>query len=232
VLPLRDTLRHERAPLVTWLVIAANAIAFAYELALDDAGLRDLVELCGIVPARYFDPEWARWRGFPAHDAWPFLASQFLHGGWLHLVSNMWSLAIFGDNVEDRLGSLRFLALYVASGVAAGLVHLATNYDSRVPTIGASGAIAGVMGAYFVLFPRARVITLVPIGCWPLVVELPAVIYLGFWFLLQFFSGTAALASAGESSGIAWWAHIGGFLAGILLLRALSRRRRPRRTAA
>jgi membrane associated rhomboid family serine protease len=149
----------------------------------------------------------------------------FLHGGWLHLISNMWALAIFGDNVEDRLGHLRYLVFYVLCGLAAGVVHFATNPFSRVPTIGASGAIAGVMGAYLVLFPRARVTTVVPLLCFPLFFELPALIYLGLWFVLQFASGFSELGASRSTSGIAWWAHVGGFLAGIALLRVFGVRR-------
>ena len=151
----------------------------------------------------------------PAWFWLPFLVtSMFLHGGWLHVFSNMWTLWIFGDNVEDRLGHGRYLGFYLLSGLAAAAIHTLTNTDSTLPTIGASGAIAGVMGAYFVLFPGARVVTLIPIFFWPLFVELPAILYLGFWFLTQFYSGTLSLAAGRDAGGIAWWAHVGGFLVG------------------
>jgi membrane associated rhomboid family serine protease len=145
----------------------------------------------------------------------------FLHGGWLHVIGNMWMLWIFGDNVEDRMGPLRFIAFYLICGVIAAVVHVATNSGSQFPTVGASGALAGVLGAYFLMFPASRVIVLLPVLFIPLFFELPAVIYLGLWFMIQFLSGTASVAAGSEAAagGIAWWAHIGGFLAGILLYR-------------
>jgi len=224
--PISDSQPTQRAPVVTWMLVVGTAAAFVYQLVLDDARFNELVYLCGIVPARWLDPKWARSMGFPPHDYWPFLTSMFLHGSWLHLIFNMWALAIFGDNVEDRLGHVRFLLLYLLSGLVAGLLHFITNPQSQVPTIGASGAIAGVMGAYFVLYPRARVLTLIPIGCIPIPLQLPAVVYLGLWFVLQFFSATATLVGSTRTSGIAWWAHVGGFLAGIALLRLLVPKRR------
>jgi membrane associated rhomboid family serine protease len=224
--PIRDSQPIQRVPVVTWMLIVGTLAAFVYQLLLDDARFNELVYLCGIVPARWLDPKWARSMGFPPHDFWPFLTSMFLHGSWLHLIGNMWALAIFGDNVEDRLGHVRFLLLYVLGGLAAGLLHFITNPMSQVPTIGASGAIAGVMGAYFVLFPRARVLTLVPVGCIPIPLQLPAIVYLGLWFVLQFFSATATLVGSTRTGGIAWWAHVGGFLAGIALLRVLAPKRR------
>jgi len=154
----------------------------------------------------------------------------FLHGGWLHLLGNMWSLWIFGDNVEDRLGHLRYLLFYLLCGVAAACLHVLLNFGSRLPAVGASGAIAGVMGAYFVLYPRARILTLIPLLLIFPVIEIPAYVFLGAWFFIQFanaffefFSGAKALA------GIAWWAHVGGFVAGIVLLRLLGGRLKGRR---
>src|SRR5207237_8668834 len=138
-----------------------------------------------IVPARYTHPAWAQWVGVPIDDYWPFLTCMFLHGSWSHVIGNMWTLWIFGDNVEDRMGPVRFLAFYLLTGVAAGLTHWFTNLDSTVPTVGASGAIAGVLGAYFILFPHSRIIVLFPVFFWPFFFELPAVMYLLFWFLSQ-----------------------------------------------
>jgi membrane associated rhomboid family serine protease len=153
------------------------------------------------------------------------LSSMFLHGGWMHIIGNMWSLWIFGDNVEDRMGRGGFLLFYLLSGLAAGAVHVVTNPASRVPTVGASGAIAGVMGAYLLLFPHASVVTMVPIFFFLQVVEIPAVFFLGFWFLSQLFSGTLSLAAAGpQAAGVAWWAHIGGFVVGFLWAVPLRRR--------
>jgi membrane associated rhomboid family serine protease len=153
----------------------------------------------------------------------------FLHGGWLHLFGNMWTLWIFGDNVEDRLGHGRFLGLYVISGFAAGLVHIITNPHSGVPTIGASGAVAGIMGAYFRFFPHARVETVIPPFFFGPVFVLPALIFLGWWFLLQFFNGALSLlARSGDFAGVAWWAHVGGFAVGMILV-LFARRKPPRR---
>jgi membrane associated rhomboid family serine protease len=216
VFPLIDDVPRRHPPVVTWLLISANAAVFALELSLPPEKRESLFYMMGIVPRRYAHPEWAEWVGLPVHDYWPFLTSMFLHGGWLHVLSNMWVLWIFGDNVEDRMGPLRFLIFYLLCGVAAGLVHFFTDRQSEVPAVGASGAIAGVMGAYFVMFPFARVIVVLPILFYPLFFELPAVVFLAIWFLTQLFSGTLALAAPDEFRGIAWWAHIGGFVTGIL----------------
>ena len=207
MLPFRDSEPRSGTPVVTWLVIAFTALVYLYECTLEPAALEVLIERSGLVPKRALV------------DPWAFVTSLFLHGSLLHLVSNLWALWIFGDNVEDHLGSLRFLAFYVLAGVAAGAVHSATTLHSATPTIGASGAIAGVMGAYFVLYPRAEVVALVPVLCFPLFLRLPAVVYLGLWFVLQVLGGAGAQGS--PSGGIAWWAHVGGFLSGIVLLGAL-----------
>jgi membrane associated rhomboid family serine protease len=148
----------------------------------------------------------------------------FLHGGWLHIAFNMWTLFIFGDNIEDRMGPLRFTAFYLLCGVLASAAHIALAPGSVTPTIGASGAIAGVLGAYLLLYPRGLVIVLVPILIFPFFFAVPAFLYLGLWVLLQFFSGVASLADSG-AGGVAWWAHLGGFVAGIVLHRAFLSRR-------
>ena len=181
-------------PVVTWGLIAFNCLVFVYELALPEGTLPRFFHLYGMVPARFSSPGWSAEAGYPQSLALPFVTSMFLHGGLFHLLSNMWTLWIFGDNVEDRMGRLRYLIFYLACGLAAGLVHWLTNLDSTVPTIGASGAIAGVLGAYLVLFPRSRVVTLVPLFFWPLFFEIPALFYLGFWFVSQLLSGASALA--------------------------------------
>ncbi len=213
--PLRDTIPSRRAPLVLWLLVALNALAFAYELRLSESGVERLFERYGIVPSELglsLEALLAR----PA----PYLAlvtSMFLHGGWLHVLGNLWTLSIFGDNVEDRMGRLRFLAFYLLCGVLAGGVHVWFNPESSVPTIGASGAISGVMGAYFVLYPRAKVITLIPVLFYPLFVELPAFVFLGLWFASQLLSGTLSMVEPEAAGGIAFLAHVGGFVAGVLL---------------
>jgi membrane associated rhomboid family serine protease len=218
---------------MTWLLILANSLVFLVELSMPEYSLKHFFYLFGIVPARYTHPEWATLLGLPVDNYWPFLTSMFLHGGWTHILGNMWTLWIFGDNVEDRIGPIRFLFFYLLCGLAAGVVHCLANPQSTVPSVGASGAIAGVLGAYFVLFPYARVIVLVPILFFPLFFELPALTYLGFWALIQVFSGTLSLAGPSDVGGVAWWAHVGGFAAGILLQFFFVRRgnayRRPSR---
>jgi membrane associated rhomboid family serine protease len=173
----------------------------------------------GLVPARYSIPGIAAHFSF-TEQTFSFLSFMFLHGGFWHLLGNMWSLYIFGDNVEDQLGSVRYLIFYLLCGFASGLTHLFSNYHSQVPTIGASGAIAGVMGAYFILYPGSRILTFIPILFIPYFVEIPAFVFLGVWFLFQFLSATGAPAQGG---GIAWWAHIGGFVFGIAFLKLFLR---------
>jgi rhomboid family protein len=231
LIPVRDTIPHRHTPVVTWALIAVNVIVFLYELSLDPQDLERLFYLFGIVPARYTHPEWAQQIGLPMDDYWPFLTCMFLHGGWGHVIGNMWTLWIFGDNVEDRMGPGRFLLFYLLTGVLSGLTHWFTNAQSTIPTVGASGAIAGVLGAYFVLFPRSQIVVLVPIFFFPFFFQLPAVLYLLFWFLSQVLSGTVAGLSASQVGGIAFWAHVGGFAAGIVLHRLfiLPERERPRR---
>jgi len=216
---------------MTWSLIANNVAVFLYELSLTPDQLETLVYVFGIVPARYTHPEWAQMIGVPVDDYWPFLTSMFLHGGWVHIIGNMWSLWIFGDNVEDRMGRSRFLAFYLLTGLLAGATHALTNPESTVPTVGASGAIAGVLGAYFVLFPHARIVTMLPLFFIPFFFEVPAVTYLLFWFLSQIIGGTLAGLNPGDVGGIAFWAHAGGFVAGLALHRLflLPRQRAPRR---
>jgi membrane associated rhomboid family serine protease len=213
--PIRDNIPRQNPPIATWLLILANSMVFILLLALPEPALEQVFYLFGIVPARYTHPDWAASVGFPIDDFWPFLTCMFLHGGWLHIIGNMWALWIFGDNVEDRMGTARFTIFYLLCGLAAGVVHWFTNTDSTIPTVGASGAIAGVMGAYFLLFPRSRIIVLVPVLFIPLFFELPAVLYLGFWAITQVYSGSLSIGS--EVGGVAWWAHAGGFVAGIVL---------------
>ncbi|HSS45368.1 MAG TPA: rhomboid family intramembrane serine protease, partial [Thermoanaerobaculia bacterium] len=214
--PIRDTIPSRHAPFATWGLIAANIFFFLRELALPPQAAEKLMYLYGLVPARFLHPEWAATLGLPVHTYWPFLTTMFLHGGWIHIIGNMWFLWIFGDNVEDRMGPMRFLGYYLLCGVAAGFVHVITNPVSKVPAVGASGAIAGVMAAYLVLFPRARILAMFPIFFWPIFFEVPAYIYLGFWFLMQFFSGTLAITNRlVVGGGIAWWAHVGGFVTGL-----------------
>jgi hypothetical protein len=214
MLPLRDDIPSRRVPLITGALIGVNLLAFFWQLQLGGR-LDRVLPLLAIIPVRYTQPEIA------AHFSWleqaiPLFSSMFLHGGWLHLLSNLWVLWIFGDNVEDRLGHGKFLLLYLASGLAAAGLHILTNPSSQIPTLGASGAIAGVMGAYFRFYPHARVLTMIPPFFLGPYYVLPAALFLGFWFLLQFFSGTLSLHTDGDMGGVAWWAHVGGFGFGVL----------------
>jgi len=215
LIPIRDTLRSETYPLVNYLLIVINSIVFLIELSLGQ-GLEDFIYLYGLVPARYSLAEISS--RFAAEQQIASLVTfMFLHGGFLHLLGNMWFLYIFGDNIEDHLGHLRYLVFYLLSGLASGLFHLVLNWGSNVPTIGASGAVAGVMGAYFLLHPKARVLTLVPIFFFIQFVEVPAFVFLGIWFIFQFLS---AGGSSAQAAGVAWWAHVGGFLFGMVFLKA------------
>ena len=214
--PVRDTIPHRHFPVTTWALIIVNTFAFLREITLPPKVAEQFIYVFGLIPARYTHPDWAVSVGLDPHSYWPFLTMMFLHGGWLHIIGNMWFLGIFGDNVEDRMGPLRFLLFYLLCGFVAGLVHMATNSSSTVPALGASGAIAGVMGAYLVLYPRARILAVFPIFFYPLFFEVPAVLYIGIWFLMQFLSGTAAVVSGQQAGGIAWWAHVGGFVTGLL----------------
>jgi hypothetical protein len=229
MLPLRDNIPSSRFPLVTLGIIVANVFVFLYELRLGSR-LEPFLYQFGVIPVRYSRPEIAQFFTIP-EQAFSFFSSMFLHGGWIHLLGNLWTLWIFGDNVEDRLGRARYVGLYLAAGLAAALLHIATNPGSPVPTIGASGAIAGVMGAYFRFFPFARVETLVPPFFFGPTFVLPAAVFLGWWFLLQFFNGTLALGARGQGfSGVAWWAHVGGFIFGFgICLLATRRSRAPPR---
>jgi membrane associated rhomboid family serine protease len=214
MIPLRDTTQSRNYPVVNSTLIGINVILFLMQLT-QGPELERFFFIYGLVPARYTNPEIASYFT-PLQQALSFVSFMFLHGGFLHLLGNMWSLYIFGDNVEDRIGPLRYLAFYLLCGWLSGLSHFVFNMNSTVPTIGASGAIAGVMGAYLILFPFARILTLIPIFFIPYFVEIPAFIFLGLWFLLQFLSAAAIRPGMG---GIAWWAHVGGFVFGILLLK-------------
>lgn len=215
--PIRDTIPSKSPPITTWLLIFANSIVFFFEVGMPPQQLEGFMYLFGLVPARYMHPEWAAAVGLSFNDYSPFLTSMFLHGGWLHIILNMWALWIFGDNVEERMGSIRFLIFYLLCGLSGSVAHLLANPDSTVPAVGASGAIAGVLGAYLVLFPFARLIVLVPILIFPFFFEVPAAFFIGFWALSQLFSGTLSLAYHANVGGVAWWGHIGGFAAGIVL---------------
>jgi len=214
MIPIRDAIRSKNFPAVNFIIIGLNIIVFLWQL-LQGPNLKEVFYLYGMVPLRYHDPELsAHFTRFQQYL--PFLTSMFLHGGFLHIIMNMWFLYIFGDNIEDRLGHIRYLVFYLFCGVAAGLVHLFTNWNSNIPTIGASGAISGVMGAYLLLYPRSKILTLIPIFFFFQFVEIPAFIFLGFWLFLQLFSASLTPRNVG---GVAFWAHIGGFVAGLIFIK-------------
>jgi membrane associated rhomboid family serine protease len=222
MIPLRDNIPASRYPGVTVAIIIANVLVFLFEVKLGRRAGEFLLDY-GIVPARYTDPSIAKHFNL-VDQTIPIFSSMFLHGGWIHLIGNMWTLWIFGDNVEDQLGRVRYIILYLIGGLVAGLLHIITNASSMLPTIGASGAVAAIMGAYFRFFPHARVATIIPPFFF--VFELPALFFLGWWFLLQFFNGTTTLLGGrGDFGGVAWWAHIGGFLFGLYVAGRFARRR-------
>ncbi len=203
--PLRDTQPSYSRPVVTVFLIAVNILIFLFEVSLDAYSRNHFIAEFGLVPYRF-------------HVS-GVLTSMFLHAGWMHVLGNMWFLWIFGDNIEDILGHAKFLLFYLACGVAAALIHMFFNPLSRVPTVGASGAIAGIMGAYMVKFPRSRILTLVFIFVFATTFEVPAVVMLAYWFLIQFVSGVGTIGYSHISQGgTAWFAHVGGFVAGILLI--------------
>lgn len=207
MLPLRDENPRRRFPFVTIAIIAINVLVYLYQIMLPERELNQLVWQMGLVPSRVVNQF-----GLPA--AFTFITAMFMHGGFLHIFGNMLYLYIFGDNVEDVLGHFLYAITYLAFGIGASLAQIAVAPNSNIPTIGASGAIAGVLGAYFIFFPRTRVQYLVTLGFFVRFVELPAVIALGGWFVLQFLSGLFSLGVA-QSGGVAWFAHIGGFILGL-----------------
>jgi membrane associated rhomboid family serine protease len=216
MIPLRDSQPSRNFPAITVLLIVINVAVFLFEWSLEPFSRDYFVNMYGMVPA-HLRPS-------------SMVTSMFLHGGWMHLIGNMWFLWIYGDNVEDVLGRPKYVVFYLACGVAAAVVHYVFNFDSRIPTVGASGAIAGVMGAYVVKYPHARITTLLPIIIFFTTVELPAWFILIYWFVLQIFAGVGELANSSgvQQGGVAWFAHVGGFLAGAVLIKVLPTRERYR----
>lgn len=214
MIPIRDTIESGNYPIVNYLIISANVLLFLVQMTQGE-NLNRFILTYGLVPARYSIPEIASYFSF-SQQVLSFFSFMFIHGGFWHLIGNMWFLYIFGDNVEERLGPIRYLAFYLLCGMASGLSHLFINWHSQIPTVGASGAIAGVMGAYFLLYPKSKILTLIPIFFIPYFVKLPAFFFVGVWFILQFISAAGSPAHGG---GIAWWAHIGGFVFGMIFLK-------------
>lgn len=217
--PLRDSQPSGTIPFVTYLIIAINVLLFLFEVSLGDQDLSTFLRNFGLVSEDFLQQ-------FGPYQVFTLFSCMFLHGGWMHLISNMWALFIFGDNIEDKLGHFGYIFFYLLCGVCAGLTQVFMSQGSAVPTIGASGAIAGVLGGYIISYPTARVLTAIPIFIVIRLVEIPASVYLGFWFISQFFTGFASIArEPGEEGGIAWWAHVGGFIAGLILVKIMSFRR-------
>jgi len=222
MLPIKDDQPRYSTPFVTWFLIGLNLLIFLLEATLDRRSLNLLIGQFGVVPSHLA----ALLAGSPRYPlpavALPFFTSMFLHGSWMHVIGNMWFLFIFGDNVEDYLGHFKYLAFYILTGLIAMMTQVAINLHSSLPTVGASGAIAGVLGAYFILYPGARVLT----WFFVFVLWVPAWIILGYWFALQFLSGTATvLAVQQDMGGVAFWAHVGGFISGALLVKVFGERR-------
>jgi len=213
MIPLRDIIPSRTTPYITVTIIILNTLAWFYELSVPNDVLPAFLQVYGVVPA--------------AFHASTLVTSMFLHGSWMHVIGNMWYLWIFGDNVEDRLGHGRFIVFYLLCGIVAAFGQILIDPTSTLPTIGASGAIAGVMGAYFVLYPQSRVLTLIPLIIFWEVIELPAIILLGFWFLLQLFSaGAIAVTASTGGGGVAFMAHVAGFITGIVAVFVLRQRQR------
>jgi membrane associated rhomboid family serine protease len=210
VIPLRDLNPTRSTPVMTYLLIAVNVVVYLFQVSLSPYAEQRFIEHYGLVPVllghRHFVTA---------------VTSMFLHAGFLHLLLNMWSLFIFGDNVEDSLGRARYLLFYLACGLGAAAAQYAIGPSSTIPMLGASGAIAGVLAAYVRLFPRARVVALIPLLIFFFVREIPAVVFIAFWFLMQVVSGLGSLQAVGQEGGVAFFAHIGGFIAGLWLIRSL-----------
>lgn len=213
MIPIRDNRVSDCIPIATYGIMGVTTLVFFWQLTI---GLDNeaIFYIYGFVPGKYTLGELSR-HFTGENKLFSLLSYMFLHGGFWHFLGNMWFLYIFGDNIEAHLGSARFLGFYLISGLISAMFHFFLNFYSPVPTIGASGAIAGVMGAYFLLYPRSKILTLVPILIFPIFIQIPAFLFLGLWFLIQFFNA----AGQGTGAGVAWWAHVGGFLAGVALIR-------------
>jgi membrane associated rhomboid family serine protease len=232
MIPIRDDTPRYTTPYVNYLLIALNTLVFLFEVSLNPQTRQVFVYQFGVEPFRVLSALGLAHVYASQPSVMPLLTSMFLHASWLHLIGNMWVLWIFGDNIEDYLGHFSYLVFYLVSGLAASALHVLLNANSTVPSVGASGAIAGVMGAYLLLFPSARVLTLVPLIIFFTFIWLPAWIVLGYWFVLQFLSGAATSIAyssrTGGGGGIAFWAHVGGFVAGLVMIKLLPQRLRSR----
>lgn len=223
MIPIRDSVKSQTFPIVNIIIIILNTLFFLFELLLGK-DLELFIANFAVTPSNYVVDGKVDAMLILINPL-PFFFSMFLHGGWLHFIGNMWYLWIFGDNVEDKLGHFRYIIFYLLCGIFASLAHIYFNIDSSVPTIGASGAIAGVMGAYVLFFPKGKILTLIPIFIFIEFIEVSAYFFLGFWIFLQLLQGVFSLSSSANAGGVAWWAHIGGFAIGMLLGLLLKKRR-------
>ena len=224
MIPLRDTIPSRRIPWITRTLLLVNVAAFVLEIRQGQT-LEAFIYQFGVVPTHWFVSSLSDFLDWP-HLFLTLLTAQFLHGSILHLVSNMLYLWIFADNVEDRLGHGRFLLLYLASGIVAGVAQILVSPRSTIPMVGASGAIAGVLGAYLLMFPTAKILTLVPLWFFWETIEIPAFVFLGVWFLLQWVYGLVSIGQVADVGGVAFWAHVGGFVSGMLGVVVIRTRRR------
>ena len=233
MIPIRDDQPRFSTPYVNYFIVALNIVIFLVEFWVQlqsPRALNGVIHEFGVIPSMVTGALTGSPQFNPAVAFIPIFTSMFLHASWLHIIGNMWVLWIFGDNIEDHLGHFKYLMFYLLCGIAASITHIMLNLGSHVPSVGASGAIAGVMGAYFLLYPRARVLTLVPLIIFFTFWWLPAWVVLGYWFLVQFFSGTAtAITYANQGGGVAFWAHVGGFIAGLILIKIFPERAQRRR---
>ena len=225
MIPFRTTVDAHASPNITMTLIVVNIAMFVIQLGLGESAEARFIYTYGLVPGFFLDPSAALRNDIDYQPVLTLITNTFLHGGWLHLIINMWTLWLFGVPVEDRLGSWRFLLLYLASGTAGSVTHLISNLNSFVPAVGASGAIAGLLGAFVWMFPRDRVAVVVPIVIIPLIFHVPTLVFAAVWFALQIVPGLLQLTEGTRGAGIAWWAHIGGFLAGLAIVVWLKPRR-------
>jgi membrane associated rhomboid family serine protease len=218
MIPIKNTVASRYPAVATWGLIAVNVVIFLFQSGLGPDELGSFLSRFALIPARFLAAE-----DRSVSDYVPFVSHMFLHGGWLHLILNMWTLWLFGPSVEDRLGSGPYLLFYLGTGIAAAVSHVVFNPTSEAPALGASGAIAGILGAYVRMFPLARVVVVVPIVIIPFFFDVPALVFVGLWFLTQLLQGAAELMTPATAGGVAWWAHVGGFIVGLTLAPAVRR---------
>jgi membrane associated rhomboid family serine protease len=228
MIPLKDLTPRQSFPVVTLLIIAANVVVFLHQVSLSPHAADVFIKTYGLVPAKVSAALAGSPRFSLADALIPLFTCMFLQGGWLHIIGNMLFLWVFGGNVEDRLGPMSYLLFYLVCGIGSGIAQALFSWGSPIPSVGASGAISGILGAYIVLFPSSRILTLVPLFIFFFTARIPAIVFIGLWFLVQLLSGIGYLGEAGASAsgGVAWWAHIGGFVLGVFLARAVGQRRR------